>query len=252
MRFLRLFSAFWAMALLVACVSTSSGPKELEADDEEAAIQYYELGARYYRNGNYEFARDRLERALEFDPKMGIAHSTLALTFIQLENPRLAKEHYQQAVRVEPKNVDVRNAYAVYLCQLGEYAEARKQFDRAIADYTNDNAEVMLTNAGVCMVNKPDYELAEDYFRRALEFKASYSEALLQLSSLYFETKDCLRARAFVQRYLATNMSSAPVLFLASQIERCAGDDRAATDYVNQLLREHPDSREAQYLINSR
>ena len=252
MKILRLFSAIWATTLLAACVSTSSGNKPPEADDEEAAIQYYELGARYYRNGSYEFARDRLERALEFDPKMGIAHSTLALTYIALENPRLALEHYEKAVRVEPENVDVRNAYAVYLCQQGDYEEARKQFDRAIADYTNDNAEVMLTNAGVCMVNKPDYDLAEDYFRRALEFKASYSEALIQLSSLYFEKQDCLRARAFVQRYLATNMSTAPVLFLASKIEQCAGDERAATDYVNQLLREHPNSREAQYLMNSR
>ena len=76
-------------ALIVAsCVSTTSGPPEPEPDNEAAATQYYQLGARYYRSGSYDLARDRLERALQFDPKMAIAHSVLALTYQELDVPR--------------------------------------------------------------------------------------------------------------------------------------------------------------------
>ena len=57
-----MFLAATVLALLSGCVSTTSGPPRPEADDAEAAEQYYQLGARYYRAGNYELARDRLER----------------------------------------------------------------------------------------------------------------------------------------------------------------------------------------------
>jgi type IV pilus assembly protein PilF len=245
---MKLIVASCVLCVLGACVSTGDGGEKVATDADEAAQQYYELGARYYRNGNYEYARDRLERALEFDPKMAIAHSTLAMTYIALENPRLAKEHYEQAIKAEPNNFDVRNAYAVYLCQQRDYDDARDQFDRAIRVYDNDNAEVMLTNAGVCMSNKPDYVAAEDYFRRALEFKSSYGEALLQLSALKHQTGDDLRARAFMQRYMAGNSATAGVLLLAIQIETALDDDRAATDLINRLLRDFPNSPESKYI----
>ena len=103
--------------LLTGCVtsSTTSSVKFEESDD--AAMQNYNLGARYYQNGNYGIAKDRLERALELDPKLEQAHFMLALTYEQLGNYRLASEHYEQAVRVAPKSYDARNAYAVFLCR---------------------------------------------------------------------------------------------------------------------------------------
>ena len=240
------------LALNGACVSSSSGPPEPQADDEAAAREYYQLGAQYFRNGNYELARDRLNRALDFDPRSAKIHSTLALTYVRLENPRLATEHYKKAVQYEPDNFDSRNAYAVYLCQQKRFDEARKQFDRAIEVYNNDNAEVMMTNAGVCMANKPDYDLAEVYFRDALKFKSSYGEALIQLSSLKHKTGNDLHARAFLQRYLVSNAPSAPVLYLGFEIESALDDQAAAGDYTKQLLKDFPDSTEAQFLMEKR
>ena len=57
-------------SLLSACVSTTTGTPAPEADDADAAELNYQLGARYYQNGRYELARDRLMLAIELDPKM--------------------------------------------------------------------------------------------------------------------------------------------------------------------------------------
>ena len=54
-----------------------------------------------------------------------------------------------------------------------------------------------------------------------------------------------------MQRYLAVNQASAAVLYLGMQIETSLGDDRAATDYSNQILREFPESPEADQLMRS-
>jgi len=235
---------------LAGCVSTDTAPRKAEPG-EDAAETNYALGAQYYRNGSYDLARARLERAIEIDPRQAPYHSLLAMTYVQLGNHRLAQESFSRSVRIDPKNKNVRNSYAVYLCQQREYDLAIEQFERAIAIRENDSAWVEMTNAGVCVAQKPDLVRAEQYFRDALGRRSTYGEALVQMSALKQRTGDCLTARAFLQRYLAVGPATAPVLYLAVEIETSCNDDRAATDFTNQLLRDFPDSRESALLMQS-
>lgn len=233
------------VCILTACVSTSTGSGARFEQSNDAANQNYQLGAQYFKNGKYELALDRLQRAIKLDAKNAKAHSLLALTHERLGNSRLATESHARAVRLAPEDHNVRNAYAVFLCQTGEIDSAREQFDRASRVRENDDVEVTLTNAGVCMAKKPDVSLAEQYFRDALDRNPNYGEALLRLAVLQHQGGDSLRARAFLQRYLDTNKATAEVLDYAIQVENELDDDRGATDYTNQLLREFPESLEA-------
>ena len=235
--------------LMAGCVTSTTTSTVTFEESDDAALQNYQLGARYYHNGSYEIAKERLERALEFDPKMADAHYTLALTHEQLGNPRLAREHYAKAVRVEPNNYDARNAYAVFLCRQQRINDAVKQFDKALKISDNDARFITYTNAGACMTQKPDYEKAEGYFRKALQEKPTHAEALIQLAALKFKTEECLQSRAFLQRFLASNKTSPGVLYLGVRVEECLEDDRAETDYINRLLREFPNSPEARQVL---
>lgn len=242
-----------AAALASACVtSTTTGSVKSESSDREAAQSYYQLGARYYRNQKYDFARDRLERAIDLDPGHAQAHSTLALTYVELDNTRLASEHFERSVRLAPNNMNVRNNFAVFLCQQRRFDEAEEQFERAVQIPENDDPEIMLTNAGVCMSQEPDLESAEAYFRQALERKPAYGEALLQLAVLKRNQDNNLAARAFLQRFLATNPATPAVLYLAMQVETDIGDERASGEYAMRLLREFPKSTESRYLREGR
>ncbi len=240
--------------LLTGCVTTTTttnSTPQPDADKGDAADLNYQLGARYYRNGNFELARDRLLLSIELNPKNAVAHYTLALTYEQLENLRLATDSYEKAVQIAPRDFNVQNAYAVFLCNHRRFDEARDHFDRAIKVTENDNSETTMTNAGVCMMQKPDHAIAENYFRQALARKPNYGEALLQLSVLKFSTEDYLGARAFLQRYLSANIPTADVLYLGVRIEDELGDDRAMTDYSNQILRDFPESAEARRILES-
>ncbi|MBT8080139.1 MAG: type IV pilus biogenesis/stability protein PilW [Gammaproteobacteria bacterium] len=247
----KLLVAALLVVVLSACVSTTTTTRRNtnEPSTTEAAQRNYELGVRYYRNGSFELARERLIRALDFAPDMALVHMTLGLTYEALENERLATEHYKLGVRYEPDNFTVRNAFAVFLCRQREFDEALKQFDRAVGHRENDDPEIMLTNAGVCMAQKPDSELAESYLRRAIEARSSYGEALYQLARLKHSQGEDLVARAFLQRFLATNKANPEVLYLAITVEEKLGDNRASTDYANQLLREFPNSTEARRVV---
>jgi len=237
--------------VLSGCVSTTTGQPEPEADEGDAAELNYQLGARYYQNGKYNLARDRLILALELNPKLAVASTTLAMTYEALGNMRLATESYERAVRMAPRDFEVHNAYAVFLCKQRDFDGARKYFQKAAGHPENDNAERTLTNAGLCMAQQPDVAAAERLFREALERRSTYGEALLQLCLLKYQQEDFMSARAFLQRFMSSSRSTAGVLLLASEIEDNLGNDRGRDEFVNQLLREFPESPEARKALGS-
>lgn len=237
--------------ILSGCVSTTTGSPAPEADNTDAAELNYQLGARYYQSGSYELARDRLLLAVELDPKLAIAHQTLAMTYEALGNVRLSTLHYEKAVKAAPRNFEIQNAYAVFLCKQRDFDGARRHFSKAAEHPENDNAERTLSNAGICMVQKPDVAEAERFFRAAVDRRPGYGEALLQLCLLKYQQQDYLGARAFLQRFMASNRTTAGVLYLAAEIEGKLGNDRERTEFVNQLLRMYPDSPEARKALSS-
>ena len=238
------------MQATTACVTTTDGVERSEPTPEDAALSHYALGAQYYRNGSYELARDRLRQSLEFNPNRAVTWTTLALTYEALGNERLAEEAYTSAVDVAPRDFEVLNTYAVYLCRQNRQDEAARYFDRAIRAPTNDYAEITLTNAGVCMVQKPDLPAAEAYFRQALERNRNYGEALLQMSLLKFRQEDFLTARAFLQRYLVDNEATAQLLALGWEIESRLGDSRARDEFYSRLRKDFPDSDETRRIAS--
>jgi type IV pilus assembly protein PilF len=245
-------TAMLSLFLSSACVSTTTGSvTNHERDDDDAAELNYQLGARYYRAEKYELARDRLQLAIEIKPKMAVAYTTLALTYEALDNERLAREAYENAVSVAPKDFEVQNAYAVFLCRQQDFDAAHKYFAKAAEHPENDASENTLTNAGVCMMQKPNFEAAEVFFREALDRKPAFGEALLQLCLLKFQQQDYLSARAFLQRFMSVNVTTAGVLYLASRIEEMLDNDRGRTEFEDRLIREFPTSPEARKVLGA-
>ena len=107
-----------AVFLLSGCVSsTTTGTLEREPSDD-AAEYNYELGRSYLQNEKYELARDRLERAIDIDPRMAKAYMALGMTYEALDNLRLATDSYEKAVKMAPRDFNIMNSYAVFLLSL--------------------------------------------------------------------------------------------------------------------------------------
>ena len=71
------------------------------------------------------------------------------------------------------------------------------------------------------------------------------------MSVLFFEKGDHLRARAFLQRYLEDNEVSSAILYHGIKIETQLGDDSARREYTKRLLKDFPNSPEAQLVRQS-
>jgi type IV pilus assembly protein PilF len=246
------FLAALTGALLAGCVTTTSVDPAPAMEREEAAELNVRLGAEYMRQGKLDLAREKLEKALEQDPQLADAQTYAALVYDQLGEVAKAERHYQRSLRLQPGVAATLNLYGAFLCRNDREEEAERYFAQAAKDRRYRTPEVALTNAGVCLLRKPDAAAAESYFRQALVANPRYPDALWHMSRLSFERAGYLQARAFIERYAEVGAMSPAALWLGVQVERELGDADAADRYAEQLQQEFPTSDEARLLAESR
>ncbi len=245
---MRVLIMFLLGCVTLGCVTTGDEDLRAVGTPEEAAQINYELGSQYLRQDRLKLARERLERAVEQDPRLPGPHMALALIHERTGDTARADRAYRQALKVAPKDANVQNTYAVFLCNRGRQKEGQEYFLKAAANPENRAAEVAFTNAGVCALAIPDSAAAEQHFRQALRRNAKFADALLQMAALSYSQENHLQARAFIARYEAEHRMTAEALLLAARIEQSNGNRRAVADYANQLRHRFPDSAETQQL----
>ncbi|MCB1623193.1 MAG: type IV pilus biogenesis/stability protein PilW [Pseudomonadales bacterium] len=233
--------------LLVGCVSGSAQRPE-SSNAENAAEFNMQLGIAYLRQGNLPLAQEKLTRALEQNPRDPNVHTALGLLNDRLDRPREADEHYRAALRLAPRDPDVLNNYAVYLCKRGRYDEGVKRFEEVANNRLYRAPEAAYTNAGVCNQSAQRFDEAERLYRRALTVRPNYAEAVLQLGNLMLQLGRNDEAKAEVDRYLANFTATPELLFLGVRASRVTGDIRAEERFARRLKVDFPDSAPARAL----
>ena len=228
--------------VLQACVT--SGDTNDGGTDTEAAVANMNLGAGYLRQGRTDLAIERLLRALDQDPKLADAHSTIAIAYDQIGSPEDAENHYRRATQLGPDNAAAANSYAVFLCRQNRWPEAEPYFRRAADNRTYGTPEVALTNAGVCARDAGELQQAGVFFRAALTKSPVFADALSNLMDMSYQSGEFMQARAFVERYLDAHPATAPVLWVCFNVERELKDNAAADRCATQLRAEFRGSTE--------
>ncbi|MDZ7828249.1 MAG: type IV pilus biogenesis/stability protein PilW [Halofilum sp. (in: g-proteobacteria)] len=237
------------LSLLSGCASTA-GPSE--ASQKKAAQINARLGANYLRQGSLDLANEKLQKALRQDEDNVDAHATYALLQMELGKPAEARRHFREALSLSPDDPDLHNNYGTFLCNQEDYEAGIKQFLRAAENRLYSTPEYAYANAGVCAVDAGLPREARQYLRQALEIEPRLPAALRELAQLEFRNGRAVEARSYLERYHANVKSTAETLLLAARIERRLGNHNRADEYGRKLLRNFPDSDEAQRFLEER
>ena len=219
-----------------------------EVKEQSPADVYVELGIAYMRERQHAVALRKLKQAVEADPKSARAHNVIALLYEQLGESEQAEKHYLRAVKLDPDNPFIRNAWGSFLCNGEDYEAALVQFAKALENPLYPTPWVAMTNAGLCANRAGDKKTAERYFRQALTRNPKFPIALSQMAELNFDQRNFLSSRAYLQRYLAEAKHTPRTLWLGFQVENELGDRDTAASYKLLLQSKFPDSQEVQYL----
>ncbi len=156
--------------------------------DPTFAPAYSGLASTYTRGDcppqSYPAARAAVGRALELDPTLVEAHTTLALLMIFFEwNWDHAEEEIRRAFKLNPNNVDVHRSYAAFLVAMGRFEEAIEEARRAI-----DLDPITLTTnlvLGWVYGKARRYDDAIAQYKRLIERDSSYRLARNELAWIY-------------------------------------------------------------------
>jgi len=238
-----------ALSLTAGC-ATTAGPSE-ESRKKAAQINA-NLGANYLRQGSLDLANEKLQKALRQDDENVDAHATYALLQMELGKPAEARRHFREALSLSPDDPELHNNYGTFLCNQEDYEVGIEQFLRAAENRLYNTPEYAYANAGVCAVDAGRPQEARQYLRQALEMEPRLPSALRELAQLEFRSGRTAEARSYLERYHARVKPNADTLLLATRVERRLGNHDRANEYGRKLLRNFPDSEEAQRFLEER
>jgi type IV pilus assembly protein PilF len=230
------------LILLGGCVSTN--PNRSRANDGQVSqntIDNVQLASAYLQRDQYEAALQKLHKALDNDPDYAPAHTVMALLQERLGDMQKAGEHYRLAAELDLENGGAQNNYGTYLCRLNKPREAEKYFQRALDNPLYRSPEVALANAGTCELESGNQEKSELYLRKALEYRADYSAALLPLAQIHYDKGEYLNARAFLQRFESAAEVNMQSLLLGYRIESELGNEGRVEYYRDELMSRDPE-----------
>jgi type IV pilus assembly protein PilF len=237
-------AAVLALALLVA----AGAQAQTEPPDpiQEAGRINARLAMEYLKRGQLQVAQEKIEKALQQNSKDVNVQLSAGLVYERLNDKRQAEKHFRQAVRSEPNSPEAQNALGAFLCRNNQQAKGQQMFAKAAANPLYRTPYVAYTNAGVCARSAGKLDDAERYLRQSLATGVEYPEAFAQLAGVLHERGRDLQARAFVERYLAAAPATPDMLLLGHNIELALKDDDAAAGFRERLMKEFPNSEQAQ------
>ena len=240
------------LLLLVVAVAACSSPKpQFKAQPDRASDINMELAIDYYRKGKLAEAKEKIDRAVDQNPRNAKALALAGLLYDRLGEGKKADGYFERAMSVDNKDPEILNNYATYLCQKQRYERGEKLALQAASDPLYRTPDTAYVNAGNCARGRGDPKAAEDSYRKALALRPRSTEALYQMTDLEFRNKNYLQARAFLERFVETRQTNAASLWLGWRIERALSNATAMKTYSQRLKSEYPQSAETKDLVEA-
>jgi type IV pilus assembly protein PilF len=236
------------VALAVSGCVTGDPPLG-EKDNASAAAYNLQLGIDYFQQGNLSLAKEKLDRSMQQNPKNAQIYVASGMLYDRLGEGNKADQYFSKAANIEPKDGDIANSYAVFLCRRGDYKKGEALALKAASNPLYKTPEAAYFNAGNCAVDDRRSADAEKYFRRALAVSPNFAPALLQLAQLEFKAGNYLPARGFLERFQQTAKPTSASLWLLVQVEYALGNTSVSADYALRLKRDFPTASETKFLL---
>ena len=239
----RVVMAVMAM-MCMACTHTAI---TTDGNAHAFAQVHTELAGRYYNVGQVAVAVSEAEQALNSAPDFVPAHNLLALMYAQLHENTKADAHFTKALSIEPKNTDLRNNYAWFLCGINRSNEALVEFSQVLRDPLYGSMDKALTNAGACAARMGRLDLAKSYLNAALEVNANNGVAYLYLGHVAINEHSLAVASEAYRKAEGLLGSTTPLLWLGARLAHAQGRMAEQNQAIDTVVRTSPITDEANW-----
>jgi type IV pilus assembly protein PilF len=182
----------WSLRrLAVACLAVGSlsgcGPTQKEI---EAAQIHYELAINAMENAHdAQTALRELQLTVQLNPRSADAQNAMGLVLhLMLHRPEEAVPHYLEAIKLDPKNSEIKNNLGACYLDLGKYPEAIALFEQALQDVLYRTPYIAQGNLGWALYKSGDTHGAIEHLKIAVQMNPEYCQGYRSLGMIYSDT----------------------------------------------------------------
>lgn len=239
------------LGTMVGCVSVSDGKNSIKFDNIQIADSRIALGLAYLEEGQWNKARENLERAVQVAPKYHYSLISFAHYLQKVGENEQAEQHYKIALRYSPNNGDLLNNYGAFLCRQDRFDEAQRAFAKAIIQPQYYLLSDSYENAALCALKEGDKDEAKIWFTKAVDHEPNRPLATVWLASIEVAENQLNDARLRLF-YLHKQYGYRPnTLLKMIELESKAKRPNEMDKFANLLAKRFPESKEyRQYLAN--
>lgn len=181
------------------------------------ARQYYDRGVQKQERFDYYGASEDFHEALRINPSYGDAWFRLAQVTYDLDDYELTLTYLDNAEKYARDNTDIQNLRGLTYISLNRLADARAVFDAMLKKYPND----VRARFGLAELDlfSGSYDAAKNRYVDALKRQGDNRKALLSLALLSAETGNDAAAEDYLQQVLRYHSGDAQVHYLAAYVD---------------------------------
>lgn len=223
-------------------------------DPDKVAQVRTTMAAQFIRQNDLDAAQRQLEKAFAANSRYAPAYDMMGV-LLQQEGSELnlakADGFFKKAIELDPKFMQARNNYGVYLSQRGRYQEAMSQFEIAGAALGYEGRIGALENLGRTAIKIGDTKAATNAFIRALEGNRNSLIAHIELVDLLLAQDQVVQAQRLYEEtvmLLGGEVNNPRLLLQGIKLAAAHNNLQQRQQLSQQLLSTFPLSDEAKQL----
>ncbi len=142
----------------------------------------------FQSQGNYTAALAKLLEAEKIIPDDPYLLNSLGLAYMGKERDDLAVASFQKAVALKPDYIQAINNLGAAFLRLEKWDLALENFNQVLNSLLYPTPHFPLSNMGWAFLGKQEFQLAETYFKKALDELPWFMAASHGLATVYLQT----------------------------------------------------------------
>ena len=242
-----------ALLLLSGCVTTTTGGFSEKKSPQRSVENYTQLGVGYLQQGRTDWARDRLQKALEIEPDNAEANAAMGMVWQTEGELQLAETSYKKAISSDRKYTRAYHQLGRMYSANKRYDEAEKYLQKATEDPYYEARPTAFNDLAISYYRSGNESNAIDTYKETLRLSPYNVDALVNLSTLLFESQRYDESQKYFTRFdrlaeRSQTRHNAHSLWLGIKLATIRRDTRKAIELAQELKQNFPDSNEyAQY-----
>ena len=205
----------------------------------------FNIAVKNHQEGKTDVAKELYNQVLKIDPNHSQALKNIAVIFINLKDYQKAKEYYEKAVEIDPNSADAYYNLGIIFKELKEFQKAKSCYEKA--DNIQPNNTIIQTNLGIIFKDLGENQKAKDCYEKAIKINPNNAKAHYNLGVIYKDSGELQKAKICYKKVIEINPNEQETHNSLGIIFQELGEYQKAKDFYKKAIEINPNYGDAYY-----